>query len=343
MRRSPVQPKANSEPQATATVDGELKTAASPGQRLALVNSQGVRYLDFRKSLRPRYRVVWAQILGGHLGLATLIVLALLIPADAVFVGALATLLIAALLGLCHSYIHNFFHEATHFNLAADRARNDLLANLFIGSLVGQNIANYRRVHFDHHKFLGTTRDTERTYFEPLDARFLLESITGIRAVRVLLGREQRLDQTQVERHARWPLLLGLTLHAAVVGSAAVAHAWFLVAAWILGLAVFFPFFSGLRQLLEHRSEAAASTTDYALVDHGETNRMFRAGPLAAIIGSAGFTRHLLHHWDPQVSCTRLGDVERFLGDTELAATLAANRTSYLETFRRLYTTEPRK
>jgi len=112
---------------------------------------------------------------------------------------------------------------------------------------------------------------------------------------------------------------------------------WQVALIWFVGIGVMFPFFAALRQLLEHRHEDADSSIDYHTVDHGIRNRIFGEGIIANTMGGAGFNRHILHHWDPQVSYTRLKEVERFLADTLLAPTLQKHRTSYFETFITLF------
>ena len=116
-----------------------------------------------------------------------------------------------------------------------------------------------------------------------------------------------------------------------------VAGAWVAAAAWISGELAVFPFFASLRQALEHRDEDASPDVDYRIVDHGPVNRLFGDGPVASTLGSAGFNRHALHHWEPQVSCTRLRDLEAFLMETELETTVAERRTTYARTFVRLF------
>ena len=76
---------------------------------------------------------------------------------------------------------------------------------------------------------------------------------------------------------------------------------------------------------------------DYASVPHGETNRIFGDGIMSAMLGGAGFNRHLLHHWDPQLSYTRLRDLEAFLLETELAASVEDSRTTYGRAFSSLF------
>jgi hypothetical protein len=68
---------------------------------------------------------------------------------------------------------------------------------------------------------------------------------------------------------------------------------------------------------------------------------MFAANLPARAFGSAGFRRHLLHHWDPQTSYSRFDDFEGFLMQTELAPQIDEARTSYLSTWRALVRPQP--
>jgi hypothetical protein len=64
-------------------------------------------------------------------------------------------------------------------NLAATAKRNDTLANWLIGIFVGQTIESYRVVHFGHHQHHGTPMDTEHSYFDPLNFRFIVAALFG--------------------------------------------------------------------------------------------------------------------------------------------------------------------
>ena len=281
--------------------------------------------------------MVWAQLLSGYGAL--LLVSAAIVAVETHFPSWWpVTLLVGSVLyGYGVAFIHLFIHEAAHFNLARGRKWNDRLANVFVGLLIGQDIGRYRDVHFDHHRHLGTTRDTEHSYFHPLTPSFILKSLLGTRALEVFRRREELLQRGRKDSHPRPPvLLLGLMLHASLI-SAALLLSWTLAAVWLLAMAGTFPFFASLRQLLEHRSEHASADVDYHALAHGPVNRLFGDGPIANTFGAAGFNRHLIHHWEPQVSCTRLRELEDFLRETELASALAASQTTYVATFRRLF------
>ena len=74
----------------------------------------------------------------------------------------------------------------------------------------------------------------------------------------------------------------------------------------------------------------------YRRIDHGPVNRLFGSGPLASTAGSAGFNRHAIHHWEPQLSYTRLANVEAYLLRTDAAPLIRERQTSYADTFLRL-------
>ncbi|MGH2952855.1 MAG: fatty acid desaturase [Solirubrobacterales bacterium] len=312
------------------------------GLKGSLVDTDGTAYREFRATLQPRWWAIWAQVAGGYLLLAA-IVAGLAVWGPGGFVALGAALGGGLALGYAIAYLNNFFHEAAHHNLAPNRTANDLLTNLLMSWLYGSSIALYRDIHWQHHRALGTTMDSENSYFDPLRVRYLVEGALGLKVVRTLLRyREMERSRSSSSssssdgrRRVGW-MLAAAAVNGAIVGGLVLAGAFAAAAAWALGVLAFFPFFVSLRQTLEHRDEHADPAIDYTRVDHGATNRLFGDGPLASTLGSAGFNRHALHHWEPQVSCTRLGDLEGYLERTELEPFLTERRTSYLTTLRRL-------
>lgn len=307
-------------------------------KRHALVDDGGRAFREFRAGLTPRFGVVWSHLALGYAALA-LTVVALVFTAG----WAPAWLRVAAgatLVGFWLAFIHLFIHEAAHYNFAPGRERNDRLANVFIGAILGLEVRAYRLLHFEHHRRLGTTMDTERAYFDPLNARFVAEALLGVKALRVLRGRDRLASPARAR--AESPVLrqriAAAIIHLAIVGAAAWAGEYGLAIAWALGVLSVLPFFASLRQLLEHRSERSEAGADYSTQDHGAVNRLFGDGPLASTLGGAGFNRHLLHHWEPQISYTRLREVEQFLLRTSVADAVRQRQSTYAETFWALMT-----
>lgn len=319
----------------------ELPNSATLGayRRGELVDPKGLSYPEFRANLRPKFSIVWFDVALGYIalaacGFAAALCTRVLHPWIVVCVAAIG-------FGYFQAYIQLFFHEAAHFNIAPSRKWNDRLANLFIGSMVGQDIQSYRQIHFGHHRHLGETIDPERTYFDPLNIRFLIEGLLGVKTLRVMRLRKELLRQSGNRASsgslaARWQILSALLLHIVVVVALFKMRLGYLAVAWVAGTGIFLPFFTALRQLLEHRSENANKHTDYSQIAHGPVTRMFSSGLLGSTLGGAGFDRHLLHHWDPQVSYTRLAELERFLLSTKASRALG-EKESYLSTFARLF------
>jgi fatty acid desaturase len=308
------------------------------GLKATLVDDKGVSYRDFRATLDPRWSAIWAQLGAGYAVLAGVVVgLSLWAPSDAV--GVAAALTGGLVIGYTIAFINNFFHESAHYNLLPSRRANDVVTNLLMAWLYGSSIDRYRRIHWHHHRTLGTTMDSENSYFDPLRVRYLVEGLLGIKMLRTLRRyvevEQQRAGSTPSAQRLGW-LLLAAAVNGAIVIGLGVAGAWAAAGAWVLGELVFFPFFVSLRQTLEHRDEDADRETDYTRTDMGATNRLFGDGPVANTFGSAGFNRHALHHWEPQVSCTRLRELERYLARTELEPQLAERRTTYRNTLLRL-------
>jgi fatty acid desaturase len=312
--------------------------------RTKLVSPDGVRYINFVRSLVPNYRKVWFHIGIGYfsLGIAVLC---------AIFFGNrnwnyfYYVPFLSFLIGYCIAYLQLFIHEGAHYNLAPNKNASDLVADLLIAWMIGTSVKKYRVVHFEHHKSIGTPNDTEHTYFFPLNLLFIVKALFAIRAIEVLLARLNFLGVSAPERSSRSQLsardgavlVAGIAAHGLICVGLYTLGGLGAMMCWILGIGVFFPFFGALRQLLEHRSDAEAPSVDFFTRDHGAMTRIFQDGPIGSTLGGAGFNRHLLHHWEPQVSYTNLPELEEFLKKTDMAHIIEARRTTYAKTFMRLF------
>lgn len=308
-----------------------------------LVDPEGRPYREFRTTLAPRWARVWAHIAFGYGALVA--VLAALVAFSDTSVGGLALTVVGGIaIGYTIALLSNFFHEAAHYNIAPGRERNDRLANLVFAWMYARSIESYRKIHYQHHRALGTTMDTENSYFDALGFGYLAAGVFGLKGIRSFRRYreiERRRAAESDEEQSRLSRLGWIGLSGAVdLGIAAVL--WLgldsplAAAGWLWGVAAMFPFFVTLRQLLEHRSDEASPDVDYRMVDHGPVNRLFGDGPVASTLGSAGFNRHALHHWEPTVSYTRLRDLEAYLMDTKLERPLRERQTTYAEAFLRL-------
>lgn len=284
-------------------------------------------YTVFRKQLAPDFAKVKRDIAAGYAALVAILA--------GVWLGGLAAApLGAVLIGYTVAYLQLFIHEAAHFGLAADRAANDRLANRWICWQVGTDIASYRETHWQHHRALGAAGDTEVSYRNPLSLRFIAAMITGVHAIRVFMSRETA-DKTAGAKGLPRPLLIGVAIHGLILLALTVLASWYCALAWVAGMGVFFPLFATLRQLLEHRPLAGQA-------ERGAVTRMFGTGPVSSTFGAAGFNRHMLHHLEPQVHYTRLGDLEAYLMKTSARGEIEARRTTYWRAFRALIESDRR-
>lgn len=292
-------------------------------------------------SLTPRYWITWSQVFGGYVVLASCVGLHVWTSGlDSNLAWALC-LPVAITIGFIMNFFTNFFHEATHYGLSSIRSRNDVLANLFLGLFLGHNVKNSREIHMGHHRRLGRTDDPENSYFIALDAKYFFSTLFGLRLFRYFrsyFGLEgQRATAVKLERGAgRWNMVGGLLAN---IGVMAMLWHWgdlACVAAWVLGLLVFSPFWISLRQVVEHWRLDADASVDYFSEDHGATSWIFEDKGLSAVFGSAGFCYHLLHHLEPGVHHSRLPELLKCLEATRLRGALEPFHSTYLQVFLKL-------
>ncbi|MCH9051422.1 MAG: fatty acid desaturase [Proteobacteria bacterium] len=302
--------------------------------RRDLRDSQGRDYVTARRQLRPLYGRVWMEI-GAAYGVIVGVLAGLGAldgpgtPWSSVIGFGLAG---GLLIGYAINFLSLWFHEAAHFNIHRKKSWNDRLANVLLGPLVMQDIRHYRLVHFRHHGEYGEITDPERSYFQPLDLRFVAASLLGIAALRTL-----RLRHSVPTPVGRWMPAVGSVLHGVVVVLGLLTAHFAVSLAWMFAIGAVFPFLGAVRQLLEHRQPDADDAADYSRQPHGAYTRVFGDGPLASTLGGAGFNRHLIHHWDANLSSTRFREMERFLEDTALGDFYRGRKTTYGRTFRELF------
>lgn len=310
-----------------------------PSVAMTICSSDGRGLRDFLIHLRPRYYLVWTHIFLGYAALVVLLSLAILAGAVSWPVQVLAVAVLSILMGIAFQYLSLFIHEAAHWNLAQSRKANDRLANMVLGMVFGQDVRKYRPIHWDHHRHLGTDLDPERSYFNALTFGFLIRGAFGVTLVRTVISRifvfeaSQNEDKGESLSYFNFVTCLSAGFHSVLVVSLLIAGKYSAALAWTFGFLLVFPLLGSLRQLLEHRPE------NLPLSSHGTAppvmTRTF-SGPISQVFGGAGFDRHLVHHWLPTVSYTRLREVEEFLISTSVAPILASRRNQYWTVFRRL-------
>lgn len=313
--------------------------------KILLKDKTGQSYNEFKKTLKPHYSIVLRDIALGWFSLVILFLISGIIFSyyPGLYLNLVVMLATSILAGLIVAYLVNFFHEAAHYNLAPDKRTNESYANLFIGVLIGQSISYYRLVHWEHHKSLGTITDTERSYFESPGFKFMLTSVTGIRALKLILLRNDYVTKDgdkftdDIKSSARRQLIFSIIFHLAILGLMAALSLWWLMLSWVLAIGCWYPLFGSLRQVLEHRHDHADKKMNYSTEPHGKFTRIFGNRIFDRIFGSAGFNKHLLHHLEPQISYTRLKDLENFLSESIIGNHIRKKRSSYRKTLINLF------
>jgi fatty acid desaturase len=303
-----------------------------------VADSKGKTYADFRIDLQPRYSKVLFDITKGYFFL-------LLIAGSAIFfssrfpsLGWIVIIAGSILIGYVTAYLALFIHEAGHYNIHPSKKINDRLATIFLCLPFGLSLRSYRKIHWQHHVHLGTPQDTEVSYFNALTKIFILETLTGIHLLRTMMRKENNsvLTKEQVQQ-SRLLLFAGFVLHIIILTAAFLTGNWPFAIAWLLGFGIFFPFFATIRQILEHRDELAISASKFYKQPHGKVSRLFVHSIISGSFGSAGFTRHMIHHWDPQISYTRLKDIEEFLTTcAKTAPIIQSSKTTYSKVIKKL-------
>jgi len=306
-------------------------------ERTLLRDKDGRSFESVRRSWTPNYGRVWLQMGAG--AAVVVLTLAILVAGEPGESRWLITMALGgvggAVLGYALAFLFLWFHEAAHANIHRSRRWNDRLANALLGTLFLQDIRRYRVLHFAHHRDHGAPSDPERSYFQALDLGFLARGLAGVSALRTLRGRQAAVAK---ESGRYWIVpAVGMALHAMIVVGAAAGGYTAAALAWALGAFSVFPLLASLRQLLEHRRADADDKVDYQRVPHGAYTRTFGDGWFAHTFGAAGFNRHLIHHWDPSLSCTRFRDMEVFLEASSLAGYYGARKTTYARAFKALF------
>lgn len=303
-----------------------------------VTDKTGISYAVFRTTLLPRYTKVISDIIKGYFFL--LLISCLVILLDRTYPSLWWVYISAGsiLIGYIAAYLALFIHEAGHYNVHPDKKINDSLATFFLCLPFGLSMKSYRKIHWQHHLYLGTPQDTETSYFNPLTKLFILETLTGIHLLRTILKKENNNVLTKEQKkESSIMLIAGFMLHAIILALTFLTGHWTFAITWILGFGIFFPFFATIRQILEHRDELADHATDFNKIQHGKVSRLFIHTILSSSFGAAGFTRHMIHHWDPQISYTRLKDIEDFLQyNKKTAEIIHSSKTSYSSVLKKL-------
>lgn len=224
------------------------------------------------------------------------------------------------LLGLSMNGVLNLMHECAHLHVFKDRKWSEALGKRVVAPLVFADFEEYRRRHWDHHKFIGQNGETKDTYLIDIRGTGLLKAFarcalmseaarkflkqTAGRVDRSHAGRRWLLDVLIVQVGFSVSLLLSARAFNVEKGWATAAYyatsAYAVV--YLYGLMSLTVFMASLRAIAEHQQyDEASARVGYAAL------RNFTCNPLSRfLMGAYGFGEHYTHHRAPAIPYYRL-------------------------------------
>lgn len=200
-------------------------------------------------------------------------------------------------------------HEASHYLLASDRQANDGLAKIFICPPLLKNLANYRKGHNDHHKYLGHPEKDGDFLHDPDGLKagwqaFYFQHVFARRTsiVKSTVNNLNRLNTQEFKKLiAWWCIFLGFI--ALIVG---VKYAIAFILLW--GMA---------RVTTYHLLNTFAMLSDHVGLFPGSILGFTRNHPADSLLSwlfhphASGY--HITHHLAPNIPFYRLGKVHNLL------------------------------
>ena len=297
-----------------------------------LISEDGLYYEDFKKSLKIKYKIILFDLC---------LIVSMIISGFFLFENLKNSSQI--LYFVCHfvwnsfwfaSYL-NFFHESSHYNLHHNKKINDMLATFLFSLFNGQDIKNLRITHWQHHKYLGATHDTENSYSEPLSFSQIIKVLLFIFTFQKILIRNNYLKTSKKKIFSKL-FFISIFFHLGVTTLIIFVFGYFTAVVWVYTFLTGVPLFFKIRQTLEHRNVDHDKTKSFINIDHGPINRLFKSNFFSRFFGSAGFNKHLLHHWDPSLSYTNFREFENFLLKTKLKEQILNSKSNYNKIFSNL-------
>lgn len=150
-------------------------------------------------------------------------------------------------------------HDGTHFTLSRNRRLNDILTNVFNMWPIGLTVEGYRKLHFQHHRGLGTDEDPElhhkRSRAPQWDVPASIGRI-GKYALLDLVGYsvpDYKIIISFSKPEKTGALIAQYAFHVAGAGILAACGQWWALAVWYVSLPTSFMMFFRLRLWIEHQ------------------------------------------------------------------------------------------
>lgn len=290
-----------------------------------LLKETNNEYIETLRKFKPKYFMVWIQIIIGFIMLiSTIIFIGTSSNKNSPYILASGSIVI----GYIVHYLILFTHEAAHFGLSHNNKLNDICCNILLSWISLTPIGKYRKIYNKHHKYFGQENDSEVSYTNKLNLRFILSTLFFIYPILTILRRNTNQKNNTLHSASIWTkpyLFYSALVHFSLLYVIYINFGFATTLTYFFGVFSFFPLFGALRQLLEHRPIKSNNIIGIS--------RLFKSGPIGSTFGAAGFNRHLLHHLEPNLSYTNLNELEKYLSQTSFNEVLQQRKTTYFTTF----------
>ncbi|MFT4569549.1 MAG: fatty acid desaturase [Hyphomicrobiaceae bacterium] len=256
-----------------------------------------------------------AAIGGNWLAIVSAVTAATLWPG---MVTALATIIF---LGSRQLALWVLAHEAVHGLLLRDHSQNDQLAKFTLAGPIGLNFDEFRRLHFLHHKHVGTDQDPEHRLANYREFQF---PMSRFKLATILIG---DLCGANFLRYRLSSASGAQSLGKIAVGLAAIY--WLLpsigaaLAFWVIAHATWFQMVLRLRLMFEHQGDDVGPLRTRTVLAYPPERLLF-------IPGHVNF--HIEHHLYPAVPAHRLRALHTLLSQRAAYRDVAATRHGWLNT-----------
>jgi len=234
--------------------------------------------------------------------------------------------------GITMQGLLNLMHECAHYHVFQRRRGSDVLGQWILGPLMVADFDKYRRLHWAHHRNLGSDADPKYTYrVEILGWRLpfvLVTCLVGVEAFRKFIYQRGGDREVAASPSSRQWIVRTCLVHT-VFGASLVAVAYgagagdiraatlqgavaygFVYAYGMMSLTIFV---ATLRAIAEHQD-----SPDAPLAVGEAVLRNLKCGPWGRLIlGCYGFAEHATHHWEPAIPYYHLERATENLADRD--------------------------
>ena len=309
------------------------------------INNNETSYFEFKQKLKVYYPKVYLLILLPILTLVLVISATFFMEKNLTknfFSTITIVIFLSIIIGLIFHHIQNIIHAAIHNNLHKNLKINDFIANI-LGLFTASEINEVKKIHWKHHKFVGTYDDPEGSYLYPLNLKKIIFYFLGIAMVQYALGYSKQTSKND-EKNFFNKILTLFTLHrtfSLIFHLTCLSFFYFYLQSsiiffsWIYAFFALLPFFNSMQNILEHaETNEIRKSSIYKIKP---VNRNFASDFFSKYIyGNFGSNKHALHHWDPSIHYSSLDEVCVFLEQSNFSETIKNHKSNYFEALKKI-------